>query len=95
MMKASVGEVWWRPEGRSPFSFDPAKPLAPQIVSAALQSVVIFGGPLIGLAAIANFPVLIMNRTLYITGLSLIGFWFISSFAFSAAGLFRAECRHK
>jgi hypothetical protein len=37
-------EVWWRPKGRSPFSFDPTKPRGPQIFAAVWQSAIIFGG---------------------------------------------------
>lgn len=74
-------QVWWRPGGRSPFALDPAKPRLPQIVSAIGQSLIIFGGPLIGLLAINHYPFLIMDRTIYIGGLASIVFWFLASFA--------------
>jgi len=74
-------QVWWRPGGRSPFALDPAKPRLPQIVSAIGQSLIIFGGPLIGLLAINHYPFLIMDRTIYIGGLAGIVFWFLASFA--------------
>ena len=73
-------QVWWRPGGRSPFALDPAKPRLPQIVSAIGQSLIIFGGPLIGLLAIEHYPFLIMDRTIYIGGLASIAFWFVASF---------------
>jgi hypothetical protein len=74
-------QVWWRPGGRSPFALDPAEPRLPQIVSAIGQSLIIFGGPLIGLLAINHYPFLIMDRTIYIGGLASIVFWFLASFA--------------
>jgi hypothetical protein len=67
-------QVWWRPEGRSPFALDPTKPAAPQILSALWQFGIIFGGPLLGLFAINHYPFLIENRTLYIGGLISIAF---------------------
>jgi hypothetical protein len=73
-------QVWWRPEGRSPFALDPAKPRRPQIISAFWQSLIIFGGPLIGLLAIKHYPFLIMDRTIYVGGLTSIVFWFLASF---------------
>jgi hypothetical protein len=73
-------QVWWRPEGRSPFALDPAKPRWPQIISAFWQSLIIFGGPLIGLLAIKHYPFLIMDRTIYVGGLASIVFWFLASF---------------
>ena len=73
-------EVWWRPKGRSPFSFDPTKPRGPQIFAAVWQSAIIFGGPLLGLVIVNHYPFLIEDRTLYIAGLSSIAFWFCASF---------------
>jgi hypothetical protein len=73
-------QVWWRPEGRSPFALDPTKPAAPQILSALWQFGIIFGGPLLGLFAINHYPFLIENRALYIGGLISIAFWFFASF---------------
>jgi hypothetical protein len=78
---SNAQEVWWRPGGRSPFALDPAKPRLPQIVSAIGQSLIIFGGPLIGLFAINRYPFLIMDRTIYIGGATGIVFWFLASFA--------------
>ena len=72
--------VWWRPGGRSPFSFDPAQPRGPQILAAVWQSAIIFGGPLLGLVTINSYPFLIEDRTLYIAGLLSIAFWFCASF---------------
>jgi hypothetical protein len=77
---SNTQQVWWRPGGRSPFALDPAKPRLPQIVSAIGQSLIIFGGPLIGLLAINRYPFLIMDRTIYIGGLASIVFWFLASF---------------
>jgi hypothetical protein len=78
---SSTQEVWWRPEGRSPFALDPTKPRWPQIRSAIGQCLIIFGGPLIGLLAIKHYPFLIMDRTIYIGGTAGIVFWFLASFA--------------
>jgi hypothetical protein len=78
---SNTQQVWWRPGGRSPFALDPAKPRLPQIVSAIGQSLIIFGGPLIGLLAINRYPFLIMDRTIYIGGATGIVFWFLASFA--------------
>ncbi|HEV2624405.1 MAG TPA: hypothetical protein VGV62_04720 [Xanthobacteraceae bacterium] len=85
-------QVWWRPGGRSPFALDPAKPRLPQIVSAIGQSLIIFGGPLIGLLAINHYPFLIMDRTIYIGGLASMcsGFW--RALRFMATKIFRAAC---
>src|SRR5438067_4496789 len=74
-------EVWWRPGGRGPFALDPDKPRLPQIISIVWQSLIIFGGPLIGLLAINHYPFLIMDRTIYIGGAAGIVFWFLASFA--------------
>jgi hypothetical protein len=73
-------QVWWRPEGRSPFALDPTKPRVPQIASIVGQSLIIFGGPAIGLVTIKYYPFLIQDRTLYIGGLASIVFWFLTSF---------------
>ena len=73
-------QVWWRPEGRSPFALDPTKPAGPQIFSVIWQSGIIFGGPLLGLVTISHYPFLIQDRTLYIGGLASIVFWFLASF---------------
>jgi hypothetical protein len=73
-------QVWWRPGGRSPFALDPGKPFWPQIISIVWQSLIIFGGPVIGLVTINYYPFLIQDRTLYIGGLSSIVFWFVASF---------------
>jgi len=78
---SSTQEVWWRPGGRSPFALDPDKPRWPQIRSAVGQSLIIFGGPLIGLLAIKHYPFLIMDRTIYIGGAAGIVFWILASFA--------------
>ena len=48
-------QVWWRPQGRSPFSLDPNKPRGPQIASAIGQCAIIFGGPALGLVAITYY----------------------------------------
>jgi hypothetical protein len=77
---SSTDQVWWRPGGRSPFALDPTKPRLPQIGSAIWQSLVVFGGPLIGLVAISHYPPLIADRTIYVGGLASIGFWFLASF---------------
>jgi hypothetical protein len=74
-------EVWWRPGGRSPFALDPTKRFWPQIGSAIGQALIIFGGPLIGLATIKYYPPLIADRTIYVGGLAGIAFWFLASFA--------------
>jgi hypothetical protein len=73
-------QVWWRPGGRSPFALDPAKPFWPQIISILWQSLIIFGGPAIGLVTINYYPFLIQDRTLYIGGLASVVFWFVASF---------------
>jgi hypothetical protein len=78
---STTQEVWWRPGGRSPFALDPDKPRLPQIISIVWQSLIIFGGPLIGLFAINRYPFLIMDRTIYIGGATGIVFWFLASFA--------------
>jgi hypothetical protein len=78
---SNAQEVWWRPGGRSPFALDPTKPRLPQIVSATVQGLIIFGGPLVGLVAIKHYPILIEDRTIYIGGLASIVFWFLASFA--------------
>jgi hypothetical protein len=82
--------VWWRPEGRSPFSLDPHRPVLPQIVSIAGQNLVIFGGPLLGLVAIQHYPPLVMDSTVYVVGASSIAFCFAASFAFFGAKSFPA-----
>jgi len=76
----SHAQVWWRPGGRSPFALDPRKARWPQIVSATVQSVIIFGGPSLALIAISYYPVLIEDHTLYVGGLGSILFWFLASF---------------
>jgi hypothetical protein len=73
-------QVWWRPEGRSPFALDPTKPAGPQILSAFWQFGIIFGGPLLGLFALNHYPFLVEDRTIYIGGLLSIAFWFLASF---------------
>lgn len=90
---SNVQEVWWRPGGRSPFALDPTKPRLPQIASAIGQTLIIFGGPIIGLVAINHYPFLIENRTIYIGGLVSIVFWFLASFACLVGIPFRAACR--
>jgi hypothetical protein len=77
---SSTDQVWWRPGGRSPFALDPTKPRLPQIGSAIGQSLIIFGGPAIGLVAIEHYPFLIADRTIYVGGLAGIVFWFVASF---------------
>jgi hypothetical protein len=77
----STDQVWWRPGGRSPFALDPHKPFWPQIGSVIWQSLVIFGGPLIGLVTINHYPFLIADRTIYVGGGAGIVFWFLASFA--------------
>src|ERR1051326_4814318 len=79
---ADAQEVWWRPGGRSPFPLDPAKPFWPQIASAAGQSLIIFGGPALGLVAINSYPFLIRDQTIYIGGIASVVFWFVASFVF-------------
>jgi hypothetical protein len=79
---AQTQEVWWRPEGRSPFALDPAKPAGPQIIAAIGQFGIIFGGPALGLVAIDRYPFLIPDRVIYIGGLGSILSWFAASFAF-------------
>jgi hypothetical protein len=78
---SNAQEVWWRPQGRSPFALDPNKPRLPQIASAISQVSIIFGGPAVGLVTIKYYPFLIEDRTLYIGGLASIVFWFLASFA--------------
>lgn len=80
---ADAQQVWWRPEGRSPFALDATKPFWPKIASAVGQSFIIFGGPALSLVTIKYFPFLIQDRTLYIGGLVSIIFWFLASFAIS------------
>jgi hypothetical protein len=77
---AHTNDVWWRPEGRSPFALDPAKPRTPQIVSAILQFGVIFGGPALGLFAIAHYPPLVEDRIIYFDGIASISLCFSLSF---------------
>jgi hypothetical protein len=74
-------EVWWRPGGRSPFALDPAKPRLRQIISNINQSLIIFGGPAIGMVAMKYYPLLIEDRTIFIGGFAGIAFWFAASFA--------------
>jgi hypothetical protein len=71
---------WWRPGGRSPFSFDPDQPLWPQILSATAQATVIFGGPVVGLIGISRFPALVTDATIYGLGLGSIFVLFLASF---------------
>ncbi|MEA2823810.1 MAG: hypothetical protein QOF03_292 [Alphaproteobacteria bacterium] len=71
---------WGRPGLRNLFRLDPSKPYWPQILSIIGQFAIIFGGPSIALVTIAHYPFLIQDRTLYIGGLSSIGFWFLASF---------------
>lgn len=85
---SNAQEVWWRPGGRSPFALDPTKPRLPQIISATVQGLIIFGGPAIGLVAIKYYPILIEDRTIYIGGLASIVFWFLASFAIFGNGYF-------
>ncbi len=85
---AGAQNVWWRPDGRSPFSLDPHKPVAPQVVSIVGQGLVIFGGPLLGLIAIEHYPPLVADNTIYIVGASSIAFWFVASFALFGAKSF-------
>src|ERR1043165_3078269 len=77
-----VQNVWWRPQGRSPFALDPTKPFWPQIASAVGQFLIIFGGPALGLVAINRYPLLIQDQTIYIGGITSVIFWFIASFVF-------------
>ncbi len=77
---AHAHDVWWRPQGRSPFALDPTKPRAPQIISAIVQSGVIFGGPALGLVVIAHYSFLIEDRIIYFDGIASISFWFSLSF---------------
>lgn len=77
---AKKTDIWWRPEGRNPFGFDPTQPLGPQIFAAVWQLGVIFGGPLLGLVTINKYPFLIEDRTLYVVGLSSSAFWIGASF---------------
>jgi hypothetical protein len=77
---SSTDQVWWRPGGRSPFALDPTRPRLPQIGSAIGQSLIIFGGPAIGLVAIKHYPFLIADRAIYVGGLAGIAFWFVASF---------------
>ena len=81
---AHTEDVWWRPEGRSPFALDPTKPRAPQIASAILQCGIIFGGPALGLFAIAHYPPLVEDRIIYFDGIASISAWFSFSFFFFA-----------
>jgi hypothetical protein len=71
---------WWRPGGRSPFSFDPDKPLWPQVLSAVGQATIIFGGPVIGLIGISHFPALVTDAAIYGLGLGSIFILFLASF---------------
>jgi hypothetical protein len=75
-MKGAVA----RGSTRNPFKLDPAKPVAPQIISTLGQSTVIFGGPLLGLSAINNYPFLIRDRTIYLGGIAGIVAFFLTSF---------------
>jgi hypothetical protein len=77
---AHTQEVWWRPEGRSPFALDPSKPRGPQIAAAIAQLAVIFGGPALGLVGIAHYPFLVEDRVIYFDGLASISLCFSASF---------------
>jgi hypothetical protein len=84
--------------------FDPSKPMAPQIANAAAQLAFIFGGPSVALVTIHYYPFLILDRTLYVGGLSGIVLFTLATFAvFGAESLpeglsvanalmFRASC---
>lgn len=85
---SNVQEVWWRPGGRSPFALDPTKPRLPQIATAIVMALIIFGGPLIGLVAINHYPFLIEDRTIYVGGLASVAFWFLASFALFGRSFF-------
>jgi hypothetical protein len=91
---SSSEQVWWRPEGRSPFALDPDKPFWPQIISIVWQSLIIFGGPVIGLVTINYYPFLIQDRTIYIGGLASVVFWFWRASPSMATTTFPAGCRN-
>jgi len=65
--------------------FDPNKPMGPQVASAAGQLGFIFGGPLVALVTINNYPFLIQDRTLYVGGLSSIALFSLATFALFGA----------
>ena len=77
---ANRQRIWWRPEGRSPFSLDPSSPRGPQILSIVGQCINILGGPLLFVIAAKLYPFLIENRTLYVVGLGSIVVLFFASF---------------
>lgn len=74
------GERMGRERQRSIFSLDPSKPKTPQVISAFLQSAVIFGGPLLGMFAIERYPFLITDQSLYLGGLASISLFFLATF---------------
>jgi len=69
------------PKGLNRWGFDPRKPLAPQVASAAAQMVFILGGPAVALFMIARYRPLIADQTLYVSGLSFIAIGFLASLA--------------
>jgi hypothetical protein len=77
---ADARQVWWQPEGRSPFDLELDQPRLPQILWAAVGAAVIFGSPLVLILMINYFPPLVANRTIYAAGLGGIAFWFLASF---------------
>ena len=58
-----------RVHNESPFALDPRKPRAPQITSAICQLAVIFGGPALGLVTINHYPLLTLDRSIYLGGI--------------------------
>ena len=65
--------------------FDPTKPMGPQVAVAAAQLAFIFGGPLVALVTINDYPFLIQDRTLYVGGLSSIALFSLATFALFGA----------
>ena len=87
---AEIQASWSRLPQGNPLGLDPTKPRGPQLLSMAAQLGLIFGGPALGLVAMENFPVLVLDRTIYLGGLASIAFWFVASFALFGAKYFPA-----
>lgn len=73
--------AWRTADGRNPFMLDPTQPLRPQVLANILCLLVILGGPALGLVTIAQFPPLVGNSVIYLSGLGGIVVAFVASFA--------------
>jgi len=78
--EASLARTYRETWGQDPFALDPAKPAWRQRAVAAGQLGYLFGGPLLGLATIGDFPPLVSDQAIYITGLASVALLFAASF---------------